>query len=104
VSAKPEAARIAAPFAANARQNELAEAWHDPRFRIVLADGAIRSGKTAAAARLLLETAVEHPSVYLVSRMSYRELEDSTKRAFLTGDSTTAPLIPPELIAGVLDL
>jgi len=94
-----EPVRVAAPFAANAKQNELAEAWHDPASRVVLADGAIRSGKTAAAARLLLETAVEHPSVYLVSRMSYRELEDSTKRAFLTGDSTTAPLIPPELIA-----
>jgi PBSX family phage terminase large subunit len=94
-----ETVRIAAPFTATAKQNELAAAWRDPRFRVVLADGAIRSGKTGGAARLLLETAVEHPSVYMVSRMSYRELEDSTKRAFLTGDGTTAPLIPPELIS-----
>jgi PBSX family phage terminase large subunit len=92
-------ARIPAPFVATARQNELAAAWRDPVSRVVLADGAIRSGKTGAAARLLLETAVEQPSVYLVSRSTYRELEDSTKRAFLNGDGTTPPLIPPELVA-----
>jgi PBSX family phage terminase large subunit len=96
VSATPP---IAAPFTATARQNELAAAWHDESVRVVLADGAIRSGKTGAAARLLLETAAREPSMYLVCRMSYRELEDSTKRAFLRGDGTTPPLIPPELIA-----
>jgi PBSX family phage terminase large subunit len=96
---KQTTARLAAPFVATERQNELADAWHDPAFRVVLADGAIRSGKTGGAARLMLETAVEEPSVYLVGRSTYRELEDSTKRAFLNGDGTTPPLIPPELIA-----
>jgi phage terminase large subunit len=99
VSAQPQTARVAAPFTATDKQNELAAAWRDPAFRVVLADGAIRSGKTGGAALLLLETAVEQPSTYLVSRSTYRELEDSTKRAFLTGDGTTPPLIPAELIA-----
>jgi PBSX family phage terminase large subunit len=99
VSAQSLTARVAAPFTATDKQNELAAAWRDPAFRVVLADGAIRSGKTGGAALLLLETAIEQPSTYLVSRSTYRELEDSTKRAFLTGDGTTPPLIPPELIA-----
>lgn len=89
---------IEAPFTATKRQNELARAWHRDDCRVALADGAIRSGKTAAAARLLLEAAVRWPSVYVVIRESYRELEDSTKRAFLSGDGATPPLIPPQLI------
>jgi hypothetical protein len=57
-------ARIAAPFQATAKQLEFARHWHDPGCRTVLITGAIRSGKTLAAGRLLVETAVEQPSSY----------------------------------------
>src|SRR5262249_42960701 len=60
--------------------------------------GAIRSGKTQGAGRLLLETAVETPATFLVARLTYRELEDSTKKALLHGDGSLPPLIPPQLI------
>ncbi|MEP6910267.1 MAG: hypothetical protein ABI896_07545 [Actinomycetota bacterium] len=65
---KPETARIAAPFEATAKQLAVAHAWHDPLARIVTVGGAIRSGKTQAAGRLLVETAVEQPGAYLVAR------------------------------------
>ena len=55
-------------------------------------------GKTQAAGCLLVETAVEQPATYLVARSTYRELEDSTKKAMLHGDGALPPLIPPELI------
>ena len=65
----------------------------------MLSGGAIRSGKTQAAGRLLVATAVEQPAPYLVARLPYRELEDSTKKAMLHGDGSLPPLIPPELVA-----
>jgi PBSX family phage terminase large subunit len=90
--------RIGAPFQATAKQLEFARHWHDPVCRVVLIGGAIRSGKTQAAGRLLVETAVELPSTYLVARLTYRELEDSTKKALLYGDGSVPALIPAELI------
>jgi PBSX family phage terminase large subunit len=63
-----------------------------------LIGGAIRSGKTQAAGRLLVETAVEQPSTYLVARLTYRELEDSTKKVLLHGDGSVPALIPAELV------
>jgi phage terminase large subunit len=92
-------ARVLAPFTATGKQAELARHWHDPHARIVTIAGAIRSGKSQGAARLLVETAVEHPSVYLIARSTYRELEDSTKKIVLHGDGNVPPAIPPELIA-----
>jgi hypothetical protein len=97
VTAQAEA-RIAAPFQATAKQLEFARHWRDPACRIVLIGGAIRSGKTQAAGRMLVENAVEQPSTYLVARLTYRELEDSTKKALLYGDGSVAALIPAELI------
>jgi PBSX family phage terminase large subunit len=64
----------------------------------VVADGAIRSGKTQSAGRLFLETAVAQPAVYLVARSTYRSLKDSTQQAMLFGDGALPPLIPPEVI------
>jgi PBSX family phage terminase large subunit len=90
--------RIAAPFRANAKQQQCADQWFDRGCRRLLASGAIRSGKTQAAGRLFVETAVEQPSQYLVARLTYRELEDSTKKAMLHGDGSIPPLIPPQLI------
>jgi PBSX family phage terminase large subunit len=67
--------------------------------RVVALDGAIRSGKTQAAARILLEWAVEQPATYLVARSTYRSLKDSTEKALLFGDGGLPPLIPPQLVA-----
>ena len=41
---------------------------------------------------------MQHPSTYLVSRLTYRELEDSTKKVMLYGDGALPPLIPPEAV------
>lgn len=87
------------PFLATEKQQELADAWNDRGCRAVLIGGAIRTGKTQGAGRLLVETALETPSTFLVARLTYRELEDSTKRALLDGDGSLPPLIPPETIA-----
>jgi hypothetical protein len=88
------------PFVASPRQNELAAAWADPRCRRLLAYGAVRSGKTQAACRLLVETALRYPCKYFVGRKTYRELADSTQRAMLQGDGPIAPLIPAEALKG----
>jgi hypothetical protein len=96
--ATADPARIAAPFRATRKQLELARQWRDPAVRVVCVGGAIRSGKSQAAARLLVETAVERPSTYLICRSTYRELEDSTKKIVLHGDGSVPPAIPPELI------
>jgi len=94
----PEPTQLAPPFAATPKQLELAHAWHDPANHVVLIGGAIRSGKTQAAGRLLVETAIAQPATYLVSRMTYRELRDSTQKALLHGDGALPALIPPEAI------
>jgi phage terminase large subunit len=93
-----ETARIAAPFVANAKQNALHEAWHDPGCHVVVASGAIRSSKSQGGGRAFIETALDMPSTYIVCRLSYRELEDSTKRMMLHGDGALPPLIPREAI------
>lgn len=87
-----------APFVANPKQRELAACWFHPSTRVVIAGGAIRSGKTQAAGRLLVETALRTQGLYMVSRMTYRELRDSTQKAMLHGDGALPPLIPPEAI------
>ena len=77
---------------------EAARAAIDGSVRVVVLDGAIRSGKTQAGARILLEWAVEQPATYLVARSTYRSLKDSTEKALLFGDGGLPPLIPPELV------
>ena len=47
---------------------DAARACVDPAARVVVLDGAIRSGKTQVAARILNEWAVEMPATYLVAR------------------------------------
>lgn len=79
---------IPPPFMATAKQDAAAVAWADPACRQLLLSGAIRSGKTQAAGRLLVEEAVSFPATYLVARLTYRELEDSTKRRYCTATST----------------
>jgi PBSX family phage terminase large subunit len=86
-------------FEPTVRQLDAARTCLDPAVRVVVLDGAIRSGKTQAAARILLEWAVEQPATYLVARSTYRSLKDSTEKALLFGDGGLPPLIPPELVA-----
>jgi hypothetical protein len=86
-------------FEPTVRQLDAARICLDPAVRVVVLDGAIRSGKTQAAARILLEWAVEQPATYLVARSTYRSLKDSTEKALLFGDGGLPPLIPPELVA-----
>lgn len=92
---------IIAGFEPNAKQLDAARACLDPKARVIVLDGAIRSGKTQAAGRLLVEMAVEQPAVYLVGRATYRSLRDSTMKAMVYGDGALSPLIPPELVEQV---
>jgi PBSX family phage terminase large subunit len=89
---------ISAPFQGTAKQLAAAGHWRDSEARVITLGGAIRSGKTQAGGRLIVETAVDQPATYLIARSTYRELEDSTKKAMLHGDGALPPLIPPELI------
>jgi PBSX family phage terminase large subunit len=89
---------IAPPFLANVKQLAVATTARDPEVRVVTAGGAIRSGKTQACGRLIVEWAVEQPATYLVARSTYRSLKDTTQKAMLFGDGDMPPLIPPELV------
>jgi phage terminase large subunit len=94
----PEPIKLAPPFKATPKQRELRDAWLDSAARVVMIGGAIRSGKTQAAGRLLVEAALKQPSTYLVARLTYRELRDSTQKAMLHGDGALPPLVPAEAI------
>jgi phage terminase large subunit len=88
---------IAAPFRPTERQKDLARLYLPPDGpRDVLASGAVRSGKTQAAARLIVEDALKRPAIYVVARVTYRELRDSTQHAMIEGDGPMPPLIPLE--------
>jgi phage terminase large subunit len=92
---------VEAPFGATRRQLDLAKAWKDPSVRRLLAHGAVRSGKTQAAARLLVEAAMEFPGTqYLVARQSYTALSDTIQRAIMHGDGPLPPLAPAEALLG----
>jgi hypothetical protein len=86
-------------FDPNARQLDMARACLDLGARVVVADGAIRSGKSQAAARILVEWAMQMPATYLIGRATYRSLRDSTMKIALFGDGSLPPTIPPELVA-----
>jgi PBSX family phage terminase large subunit len=90
---------LIAPFEATVKQKRMAAHYRDPGTGVVVAKGAIRSGKTQAAARLMFESAIEQPTTWLAARQTYRELEDSLKPMLLRGDGSLPPLIPPEAIA-----
>lgn len=88
------------PYTATEKQLDLARHWwQDPEARVVLGGGAIRSGKTQAAGMTLVDTALKIPGTYLVARLTYRELKDTTQKAMLQGDGALPPLIPPEMVA-----
>jgi PBSX family phage terminase large subunit len=86
------------------RQQEFFRACFDPRAEEILFDGAIRSGKTQAACKAIASYAWEYGGPnwrFVVMRKTYRELEDSTKAAFLRGDGKMPPACPPQLIARI---
>jgi len=73
----------------------------DPDAEEILFDGAIRSGKTQAACRLIAAWAWHFGGPnwkFVVIRKTYRELADSTQAAFLRGDGKMPPACPPELV------
>lgn len=89
------------PFQPNPRQAEAADRWyHDATLKYLLLDGAIRSGKTQIGGRLLVETALIHPSQYLIARATYRELADTIQRAVMYGDGPIPALVPPQVLRG----
>ena len=89
------------PFRATPRQMDLARAWKEPGVTRLLAHGAVRSGKTQAAALLLVEAAMEHPGTqYLVARQSYTSMRDTIQRAIMYGDGPLPPLAPKEALLG----
>lgn len=88
-------------FKPNAKQRQFWRAANQPYSEVeeVLFDGAIRGGKTQAGAKLIVAWAMRYGGTYVISRFSYRELEDSTKKVCLYGDGALPPAIPPQLIA-----
>lgn len=84
------------------KQIEFWNACHDPDSEEILFDGAIRSGKTQAACKLIASWAWKYGGPnwkFVIMRRTYRELEDSTKAAFLRGDGKMPPGCPPPLVA-----
>lgn len=70
----------------------------------VLFDGSIRGGKTQAAVRWMVAKALRTGGTYVISRFSYRELEDSTKKVCLYGEGGLPPAIPEQVLwKGSLD-
>lgn len=84
------------------KQREFWAACHDAHAEEILFDGAIRSGKTQAACKMITSWAWQYGGPnwkFVILRKTYRELEDSTKAAFLRGDGKMPPACPPALIA-----
>lgn len=85
-------------FHLNPKQIEFRNAAHAPGVKEALFHGAIGSGKTQIGCRMIVGWAWRYGGTYVVSRGSYRELEDTTKKAMLVGDGGMPPACPPELI------
>jgi hypothetical protein len=84
------------------KQVEFWRAANDPEAEEIMFDGAIRSGKTQAACKLIASWAWKYGGPnwkFVIMRRTYRELEDSTKAAFLRGDGKMPPGCPPALIS-----
>lgn len=83
------------------KQIEFWSAAREPDSEEILFDGAIRSGKTQAACKLITAWAWKYGGPnwkFVIMRKTYRELEDSTKAAFLRGDGKMPPACPPQLV------
>ena len=83
------------------KQLEFWRLCQEPEAEEILFDGAIRSGKTQAACKMIASWAWQMGGPnwkFVVMRRTYRELEDSTKAAFLRGDGKMPPACPPQLV------
>lgn len=88
-------------FPPSAKQMAFYKVCSDPTAEEILFDGAIRSGKTQAACRLIAAWAWHFGGLnwkFCVIRKTYRELADSTQAAFIKGDGKMPPACPPELV------
>lgn len=88
-------------FPPSPKQLAFFKATADPDAEEILFDGAIRSGKTQAACRLIAAWAWHFGGPnwkFVIFRKTYRELADSTQAAFLRGDGKMPPACPPELV------
>lgn len=86
-------------FRPNAKQALFFRTCWSPLYDEILFHGAIRSGKSQSAGKMLLAWAMRYGGTYVVCRGTYKELEDSTKTMMLKGEGGLPPVIPPELIA-----
>lgn len=92
---------ITEEFPPSPKQMEFFGACAHPDAEEILFDGAIRSGKTQAACRLIAAWAWHFGGAnwkFAVLRKTYRELADSTQAAFLKGDGRMPPACPPDLV------
>lgn len=85
-------------FRPNPRQIEFWEACWDPRYREILFHGAIRTGKSQAAGKIILAWAMRYGGTYLIARSTIKELEDSTIPIMLQGDGNMPPVVPEQLV------
>lgn len=86
------------PTHLNPKQVEFRDAAHQAGVKEAIMHGAIGAGKSQIACRMLVAWAWRYGGTYVCSRLSYRELEDTTKKVMLTGDGDLPPACPPELI------
>lgn len=85
----------------SSKQQDFFKVCADPSAEEILFDGAIRSGKTQAACRLIAAWAWHFGGPnwkFCIMRKTYRELADSTQAAFMRGDGKMPPACPPELV------
>ena len=88
-------------FPPTPKQRAFFRACNERESEEILFDGAVRSGKTQAACRLIAAWAWHYGGPnwkFAILRRTYRELADSTQAAFWRGDGKMPPACPPELI------
>jgi PBSX family phage terminase large subunit len=88
-------------FPPTIKQRQFYETCNEAESEEILFDGAVRSGKTQAACRLIAAWAWHYGGSnwkFAILRKTYRELADSTQAAFWRGDGKMPPACPPELV------
>lgn len=89
-----ETIRVVDPIILNRKQREFVRACADDRYDMVLFDGAIRSGKSQVAARVIGAWALRYGGRYFVGRRTYPELKDTVVPLFVGGDGGMKPAVP----------
>lgn len=89
------------PFVPNTKQLDFWNICNQPDAEEILFDGAIRSGKTQAACKLIVAWAWKYGGPnwkFVIMRKTYRELADSVQAAFHRGDGKMPAACPAALI------